>query len=55
MGEISFSGHFFRNFDLDKEHLTLTDLTFYTDHSLLQGDITFHLDKKHIGKISIIK
>jgi hypothetical protein len=31
---------------LDKEHLTLTDLTFYTDHSLLQGDITFHLDKK---------
>ena len=45
-GKSHFLDTFSGNFDLDKEHLTLTDLTFYTDHSLLQGDITFHLDKK---------
>ena len=45
-GKSHFVDTFSGNLDLDKEHLKLTELTFYTDHSLLQGDLTFNLDKK---------
>lgn len=37
---------FSTDFSMDREHLSLKDLTLYTDHSLLQGDLTFNLDKK---------
>ncbi len=40
---------------MSKEFLSLKDLTLYTDYSLLQGDLTFHLEKETKCKISIIK
>ncbi len=45
-GKSHFLDTFSGNLEIDKEHLTLTDLTFYTDHSLLQGNLTFNLDKE---------
>lgn len=45
-GKSHFVDTFSGDLNIDKEHLTLKDLTFYTDHSLLQGDLTFNLDKK---------
>ena len=45
-GKSHFVDTFSGKLDLDKEHLTLNELTFFTDHSLLQGDLTFHLDKE---------
>lgn len=45
-GKSHFVDTFSGDLEVDKEHLSLKDLTFYTDHSLLQGDLTFHLDKK---------
>ncbi|GGP04329.1 DUF490 domain-containing protein [Cloacibacterium rupense] len=45
-GKSHFVDTFSGDLDLDGEHLTLKDLTFFTDHSLLQGDLTFNLDKK---------
>lgn len=38
----TFSG----DLELTKRHLSLKNLTFYTDHSLLQGDLEFILDPK---------
>lgn len=45
-GKSHFVDTFSGNFEIDKEHLSLKELTFFTDHSLLQGNITFNLDKK---------
>lgn len=45
-GKSHFVDTFSGNLEIDKEHLSLKELTFFTDHSLLQGDLTFNLDKK---------
>lgn len=45
-GKVHFMDTFSTDFSMDKEYLSLKDLTLYTDHSLLQGDLTFHLDKE---------
>ena len=45
-GKTHFVDTFSGKLDLDKEHLSLNELTFFTDHSLLQGDLTFHLNKE---------
>lgn len=45
-GKSHFIDTFSGKLDLDKEHLSLKELTFYTDHSLLQGDLTFNLNKE---------
>jgi len=37
---------FSTNFELTKKHLKLGNLTFNTDHSLLQGEVTMNLDPK---------
>ena len=46
MGKVHTLDTFFYRFSMSKEFLSLKDLTLYTDHSLLQGDLTFHLDKE---------
>jgi len=45
-GKSHFVDTFSGNLEIDKEHLSLKELTFFTDHSLLQGDLTFNLNKK---------
>lgn len=45
-GKEHFVDTFSTNFEMTKEKLSLKELTFFTDHSLLQGDITFNLDKE---------
>ena len=45
-GKVHILDTFSTDFSMSKEFLSLKDLTLYTDHSLLQGDLTFHLDKE---------
>ena len=45
-GKVHVLDTFSTDFSMDNEHLSLKDLSLFTDHSLLQGDLTFHLDKE---------
>jgi hypothetical protein len=54
-GKSHFVDTFSGNLDLDKEHLKLTELTFYTDHSLFKAILPLIWTKKHIGKILITR